>query len=160
MHIITFTGVISSNSDLSNKLSQTSSLVCWLNLQSQSPVQSDSSSWAPLPPISPLFVCLHLFKSSWWIITTILAWVGIAYKLRNDITHVLTPLFLEEVRLQHSLPSAAFTSPFMCVHLQISYCSVEKVVNTHKEQKFYLLLSTDSGYIIPTFQTHLTRTVI
>lgn len=134
MHIITSTVVISNNSYLSNKPSQTPSLACWLNLQCCciSSVQSDLSSWAPLP-LTPSLRLSPSFKSS------LLAWARIAHEFRNDITHLFDPLFtsfhcLEKVKLQHSPPSTAFTSHLcVCAHLQISYHSADwNVVNRHK----------------------------
>lgn len=118
--VITSTSVINNNNDPSNKLSQTPSLESWLNLHfccissAERFIILNTSLLPPSLRLSPSF------KSSWWVITSLLAWAGIAYELRNDITHLLTPvlpLILSQRGETSSLPPTTTFMSHLCVYI-------------------------------------------
>lgn len=111
VHMIISAGFINNISGLTWEKSKIQSLLCWSDLQccSISPDLCDSWSWAPLPT---------LLLSLWfWVIATLLAWLGSTYELRNDITHFLnTPQHFSILRRWNfSTPLSTANTSHLCV---------------------------------------------
>lgn len=130
------------------------------------------------PSFLPLSLCLHLLKGVGKFITTILAWAGIAYELRNDITHVFNPppqLFPVSRRWNFSAhPSSHPTYVHVCSHTHTDKLLVWLYTYTHTWRHTWVSYSAcvhlesglgrwqplKNGYITPLYQTHLCYSLI
>lgn len=100
-----------------------------------------------------------------WITTNLLAWEGIAYELRNEITHLstlLSPSPFNFSKETSPLPLSFYLLPIpsLSLHWQMYYCFVKKVVNIYLNTGtihavFYCRLAWSTGNLLH----HLTCTV-